>query len=274
MKTMAAREIVACLGSSSTAGKGQAFNWIGELARRPGNARYDFRNFGVGGDLAYDALNRIDTVLAIRPHRVIVWVGGNDALAMASPKARRLFRIMKLASRPSSQTRFQESLSAIVDRTRAASARVALCSLTPIGEAPASEQPFQAALNSAIRDLSASIQHIAHARGADYIPIFEAFQTAIAADPGRALTEFRLLPMYRDAIRTLVLRMSPDEVGRLNGWKFHSDGIHLNRRGGMIAADLIQSHLDGCEWPETSMAILRDREASKGQIQMGGCLDP
>jgi hypothetical protein len=32
--------------------------------------------------------------------------------------------------------------------------------------------------------------------------------------------------MYRDAFRTLALRMSPDEVARLNDWKFHSDGIH------------------------------------------------
>ena len=41
------REIVACLGSSTTAGRGQAFDWIGELAARTENARYDFRNFGV-----------------------------------------------------------------------------------------------------------------------------------------------------------------------------------------------------------------------------------
>lgn len=242
---MSAREIVACLGSSSTAGKGQAFDWIGELARRPRNAHYEFRNFGVGGDLAYDALNRVDTVLAIRPGRVIVWVGGNDALAIVSPKARRLFRIMKLASRPSS--RLQDSMSGIVHRTKSAGARVALCSLAPIGEAPDSGQSFQSALNSAIRQLSASIRRVARAEGADYIPIFEAFQAAITADPGRAFTEFRLLPMYRDAFRTMVLRMSPDEVGRLNGWKFHSDGIHLNRRGGMIAADLIQAYLDGRE---------------------------
>ena len=245
MNGMAAHEIVACLGSSSTAGKGQAFDWIGELARRPGNARYEFRNFGVGGDLACDALDRLEAVLAARPDRVIVWVGGNDALAMVSPKARRLFRIMKLASRPRSQLRFQDCLSAIIHKTTSIGVRVALCSLAPIGEAPASGQPFQATLNSAIRDLSASIRYVAQAQGADYIPIFEALQAAIAASPGRALTEFRLLPMYRDAFRTLVLRMSPDDVGGLNGWKFHSDGIHLNRRGGMIAADLIQAHLDG-----------------------------
>lgn len=41
--------IVACLGSSSTAGKGQAFNWITELQRRLGQRRFVFRNFGVEG---------------------------------------------------------------------------------------------------------------------------------------------------------------------------------------------------------------------------------
>jgi hypothetical protein len=52
------KTVIACLGSSSTAGKGQAFDWIGELTRRPQNERYCFRNFGVGGDLAYNALQR------------------------------------------------------------------------------------------------------------------------------------------------------------------------------------------------------------------------
>lgn len=260
---MSARETVACLGSSSTAGKGQAFDWVGELARRPRNAQFEFKNFGVGGDLARDALRRVDTVLAVRPDHVIVWIGGNDALAMVSQKAQRLFRMMKLAYRPSSQIRFEECVSALVHRTKSSGAAVALCSLAPIGESPTSEQSFQAALNSAIRYLSASIQRIAQAEGVEYIPIFEAFQAAIAADPGRAFTEFRLLPMYRDAFRTVVLGMSTDEVGRLNGWKFHSDGIHLNRRGGMIAVDLIQSYLDGREPPVPPTAGFRDGEATR-----------
>ena len=50
--------------------------------------------------------------------------------------------------------------------------------------------------------------------------------------------------IYRDAFRTMILRMSPDDVARLNGWRFHSDGIHLNSRGATIAAELIQSYLD------------------------------
>ena len=85
------RKIVACLGSSSTAGKGQAFDWMAELRRRPGNGQFEFRNFGVGGDLAYNALQRLPDVLACRPGKVIVWVGGNDVLTLASRKVRRFF---------------------------------------------------------------------------------------------------------------------------------------------------------------------------------------
>ena len=87
--------IVACLGSSSTAGKGQAFNWIGELQRRPQNQRFRFRNLGVGGDLAYNALQRVPEVIACRPQKVVVLIGVNDVLrwfqriSVASSESRR-----------------------------------------------------------------------------------------------------------------------------------------------------------------------------------------
>jgi len=67
----------------------------------------------------------------------------------------------------------------------------------------------------------------------------------IMAAPGRSCTSFRFLPFYRDAFRVLVLRKSPDEVAQLNGWRLHTDGVHLNSRGGMIVADLVQEFIDG-----------------------------
>ena len=87
--------VVACLGSSSTAGKGQAFNWVAEIQQRLPETRYVIRNFGVGGDLTYNALQRLSAVIACQPHKIIVFVGGNDVLALVSRKARRFFRIFK-----------------------------------------------------------------------------------------------------------------------------------------------------------------------------------
>jgi hypothetical protein len=66
----------------------------------------------------------------------------------------------------------------------------------------------------------------------------------ILASPRRAFTSFQFLPFYRDAFRVLALHKTPDEVAELNGWRFHTDGIHLNSRGGIIAADLVQEFID------------------------------
>jgi lysophospholipase L1-like esterase len=238
------RMIVACLGSSSTAGHGQAFDWIGELKRRPGNQGVQFLNFGVGGDLAYNALQRLPEVLACRPDKVVVWIGGNDALALTSAKMRRFSRITKhLPSEPSAEW-FHENIEKIAHRLRAETrASVALCSLPPIGEDPASVDPFQSEINRRIEVYSAIIREVAEEETCAYLAVHEAMLAEIQASPGRAFTSFRFLPFYRDAFRVLVLKKSPDEVAEMNGWRFHTDGVHLNSRGGMIAAELVQGFI-------------------------------
>jgi lysophospholipase L1-like esterase len=237
--------IVACLGSSSTAGKGQAFDWITELQRRLGQRRFVFRNFGVGGDLSYNALHRLPGVIASCPKKIVVLIGGNDVLAVVSTKARRVFRLSKRLPCDPSPEWFRENLQAIASRTKAeTSAAIALCSLPPIGEDPMSTNPFQSELNRSIEEFSAIIRGIAREEGTDYIALYEAMFAQIMKSPGRAFTEFGFLPFYRDAFRTLVLRKSPDEVARMNGWSFHSDGVHLNSRGGLIVADLVQEFIE------------------------------
>jgi lysophospholipase L1-like esterase len=237
--------IVACLGSSSTAGKGQAFNWISELERRDRNWRFRFRNFGVGGDLAYNAVQRLPSVLACRPERVVIWVGGNDVLAMVSKKVRRYFRISKHLPNEPSPGWFRENLQTIVQRLKAdTQATVALCSLPPIGEAPGSANPFQSEINRRIEEFSAIIREVAQEETVAYIPLYETMLAQILASPGRAFTSFQFLAFYRDAFRALVLHKSPDEIARINGWRFHTDGVHLNSRSGIIIADLVQGFID------------------------------
>lgn len=243
---MAPPVTVACVGSSSTAGKGQAFNWIVELEQRPQNRRFAFRNFGIGGDLSFNVLERVPQVLNCRPGIVVVAVGNNDVLALASAKARHFFRIVKRLPHAPSAAWFRENLAAIARRLRhSGRATVALCSLPPIGEDPRSAEPFQHELNRRSDQLNAMIKDIAQEEGVGYIALNEAMSAALAAAPCRALTGFRFLPLYRDAFRTLALRKTPDQVATLNGWSFHSDGIHLNSRGGVILADLVQAFIDG-----------------------------
>ncbi|HET6970472.1 MAG TPA: SGNH/GDSL hydrolase family protein [Phenylobacterium sp.] len=242
------RSTVACLGSSSTAGRGQAFDWIGALARRPGNAHLDFRNFGVGGDLAYNALQRLPQVSACRPDKVVVWVGGNDVLAMVFPKLRRVLRLFKHLPREPSPDWFRENLTALAQGLKShAAGEIALCSLAPIGEAPNSSDPTQHTLNRLVGECSAIVADIAGAEGCRYLPVYEALQAEFLRAPGQAFATFDFLPFYRDAVRTVLLGQSPDDVALRNGWRLHSDGVHLNSRGGMIAADLVQGFIDGVD---------------------------
>lgn len=246
MATVQRTEVVACLGSSSTAGQGQAFGWIDELAARPRNALFVFKNLGVGGDFAFDALKRVPAVVATKPDRIVVLIGANDVLAMVFPNVQRfLGDFMKRHPQPPSFAWFKENLLAIVTLLKAGTnARIALASLGPIGEAPDSTDPNQQRLNDLTAQFSTTIKEAALKHGTAYIPFHEKLSAAIAASPGKALTTFRFLPIYADTLRYYALRQTSDQIAAVNGWKFHVDGVHLNRRGGMILAGLVQEFLD------------------------------
>lgn len=237
--------IVACLGSSTTAGKGQAYDWVGSLARTLADRHVQFRNFGVGGDLAYNALQRVSEVVCSRPDKVVVLVGGNDVLARASAKARRFYRIFKgITAEPSAEL-YRQNMALLARRLKlGTSAEIALCSLTPIGENLQSAEPFQHRLNQYLAEYSAIVREIALQDGLKYLPVFERMCDEIAASPGPAFDSFRFLPMYRDAFRALVLGESPDEIAAKNGWNIHTDGVHLNGAGGEILAKLVQEFVE------------------------------
>jgi hypothetical protein len=40
------------------------------------------------------------------------------------------------------------------------------------------------------------------------------------------------------------MRQRPDDVARRNGWRFHTDGVHLNSRAGLIVADRLQKFIE------------------------------
>ncbi len=95
-------------------------------------------------------------------------------------------------------------------------------------------------LNELVRKYSGIVHLVAREECAVYVPFYERFSNAIHASPGHALTDIRILQMYQDAFRHLVLHWSLDRIAERHGWRFHTDGIHLNSRIGRILADLIQ----------------------------------
>jgi len=138
----------------------------------------------------------------------------------------------------------RENLQTIVRRLKKeTSATIALTSLSQMGEDPESANPVQRELNLRFQQYSEIIKEVARQENVSYIPFYERFHEQIVASPGRAFTAFRFLPFYRDAFRLLTLRRSLDKIAQKNGWRFHTDGIHLNSREGKILADLVQEFI-------------------------------
>ena len=237
------KAVVACLGASATDATG-SYDWIADLAQRPENASLRFYRFAEGGDLAYNGLERVPAILDHHPDYVIILLGENDVLAFISRKVAQFDRLTKHLPRTPSPQWFRETMQTVVRRlTSETKAAIALCSLIPIGEDPDSTHPFQTEANRRIQEYSAILKDIARVEGVSYIPLYERMHELILASPGRTFTSFNFLPFYRDVFRQFVLHRSHDEIGQLNGWRFHRDGIHLNSRSGKLLADLVQEFL-------------------------------
>lgn len=239
-----ALHVVACIGASTVAGKGQAFDWIGELRSRPENAGIRFVNLGVVGDLSHTARLRLSSVILARPDLVIIHIGGNDILSSVFPSVRRMLHLAKGFFPLPSAGRFRDTLREMVHELKQrTSARIVLISLAPIGEDPGSGHKVQRKLNALHKQYAATIERIAREEGVRYVPLYDKMCEQIAASPGRAFTGLRPLRLLADTFRYAVLRESADAIARRNGWRFHVDGIHLNSRGGEILADLVQEIL-------------------------------
>jgi lysophospholipase L1-like esterase len=235
--------VVACLGSSSTAAHG-VYDWIGDVARRQGNESWRFRRFAAGGDLAYNGLQRAGQIVVSGPDAVIVLLDGNDVLASVFPKVARFLGGWKRLPRKPSPDWYRENMQAIV-RTLAKGvrARIALCSIQPIGEDPTSAHPIQSEVNRCVAEYNAILREVASAESVTYLPFYERMLEMVVASPGQAFTRFEFLPFYRDMFRQYVQRWSNDEIGVRNGWKLHRDGIHLNSLSGRLVADLVDNFL-------------------------------
>jgi lysophospholipase L1-like esterase len=239
-------ETVACLGSSTTAAKG-TYNWIAALHRRPQNTRFRFANFGVGGDLSFNTVQRVDSALRLRPKRAIVLVGTNDILASVFPNFRRIVRVWKRPPGDPSPAALGHNLATTVAKLRQdGTLTIGLTSLAVVGEDPHSSDPVQSRLNELFAVYNGVIRDLAASEGVHYIPFYESFEDALHhAQTAKPFTRFSFPAFYRDyLVRELILRRSFDEISRLNGWSFHIDGIHLNTRGGEILTEVVQRFLD------------------------------
>ncbi len=237
--------VVACLGSSSTAGKGQALQLGLSVTEQAGTGTICIAQFW---GWRRPCLQRPSTAFSgdrIKPSK---GRGFSSAPTMFSALCRlrresstdlqRNYRKIHLpnGSEPISRLSFDDSKRTPLRVSRSVpwprSVRIW------IRRTPSSAKSICKSGDSA------QSPRVATEEGIDYISVYEAFSEQMKNSRRRPFRAFRFLAFYRDAFRTLVLGATPDDVSRLNGCKFHTDGVHLNSRGGLLVADLVQTFIE------------------------------
>lgn len=239
------KKIVVCLGSSTTAAKG-TYNWIVELEKRHQNKQYTFINFGVGGDLAYNAIERLPKIIVKKPDKVFILIGGNDILSTVFPNVKGVFKRWKHLPQDPSSLWFRKNEEIIVEELKnKTSAQLYLISLPQVGENLNSTNPIQAKLNQLYNEYNNILKDIAEKERINYIPLYEELNKQSIMLSGKEFTKFSFFSFYRDYVfREFMLRKNFDEISKINGWEFHIDGVHLNTNSGKILVELIQKALD------------------------------
>jgi lysophospholipase L1-like esterase len=220
--TFQGRGPVVCLGASTVHGN-VSYNFVDELARRLPDRT--FVNAGINGETSAQALARLPEVVACQPTDVVVMVGANDLLGI---------RGMRLSGgRRTTFEEYQANLTSIVRRL--APARVALLSIQPLGER------LDSAENQDMDRLNEIVRSVAEAEGAAYLPFNERMKDLVRGGgrPFRDSLPRVLLPM----VLRLGLGVGLDRIGQWNGFRGHTEGLHLASPAGLLAADLVEKHL-------------------------------
>jgi lysophospholipase L1-like esterase len=241
MKTNRRELLVACVGASIVRGN-VSFNFVDLLKGRLERQGFRFINAGVNGDLAYNVLKRLDSVINLQPDFVTILVGTNDVIATTSRMAEINYKLTKALPRKPTLDWYRENLEAIISNLQQrTSAKIALSSLPVLGEDLSSEP------NQKIDRYNGVIRETAEKYRVNYLPVNESqvkLLRSIQSKPGRAFKGTGL--MTRAILRHFLLRQGFDEISEKNGLLLTTDCIHMNSKGGTIIADQIETFLQSC----------------------------
>lgn len=229
---------VVCAGDSITHGRGSA-DYVQMLKSRVEARGVRVLNAGIGGDLAWNLLQRLDRIVAVQPDVVVVLVGTNDVNAAVHPAlAAYLRRSKRLPCTPTLDW-YVTCVDLILTRLQAeTSARVAVLDIPMIGEDLGSAINLRVdAYNEALRQ-AASDHHV------PCLPLHDGLSALLP--PGHRPPPYRARPsvVAGAVFRHRLLRQAWDDIAARNGLAVLTDHIHLSDRGATVVANLVEQFLE------------------------------
>ena len=233
--------LVVLFGDSITEGQMGA-SYAEVLAERMECEGYRFMNAGIGGDTAYNLLNRLRPVVESHPDDIVILVGTNDLLAYLRggylPALSQ--RIKKLPQAMTLEWYNDTVRQLVLTLQKETRARIALCSIPVLGE------DLDSLPNQSVRLFNGTIKALADELAVAYLPVYESMEQFLRAHQrasGVAFDESRSGAMMRAMWEHNIRGRSWNDVSTSNGLLLTTDTIHFNRRGAEIIAELIEDWL-------------------------------
>ncbi len=234
---------VVLLGDSLTHGT-MSHSWLADLQKEYDGA-YTFINQGWNGDLAWNALQKIDQVVACDPAVVGIFIGGNDALASFSPVWSESFVQNKQLPLVPTADWYRQNLEAIVERLQAdTNATLVLFTLTMYGEDLNSPEVAR------FRDYSLIVDETAEKYDLSVLSIHQKMTEFIATNQKDVQSCSPAdWPAYRAQIKWSIIRyhfffQSWDQISASRGYAAQTDCVHLNGHSAGVIAQTFKQWLD------------------------------
>jgi len=234
-------QLVVLFGDSITQG-GMSSNYVDLLAQRMQGEGYRFLNAGIGGDTAYNLLNRLKPIVASHPDDIVILVGTNDLQAYLRGGYLPAYsqRIKKLPQAMTLEWYHATMRQLVLTLQKETRARIALCSIPVLGE------DLDSLPNQSVRLFNGTIKALADELAVAYLPVYESMEQFLRTHQqasGVAFDESRSGVMMRAIWDHNIRGRSWDDVSISHGLLLTTDTIHFNRRGAEIIAELIEGWL-------------------------------
>ena len=224
-----------CLGDSITRGSFGA-SYVSLLEKHLSPAAWAVLNAGINGDLALNALARLEDVIAAQPTAVTILLGTNDILASMSPKDFQSYVLMGKIRHPTGFADYQAHVGEIVRRLQEKTrAHIALMSIPLISE------DLDHEVNRRGDAYSEYLRQLADRLNLQYLPVREtqkAYLKTAATKGGQPFEGSDRLGM--SAIAGSLVGLSWDKISERSGNQLTIDNIHSNSRSAQMMADLIE----------------------------------
>jgi lysophospholipase L1-like esterase len=234
------KKILVCAGDSITHGN-MSYDWVKDVGAQLPD--YQVFNAGVNADLSYTLLNRLDDIIAMKPHHINVLIGGNDIMAQSRPlkKSDRYITFNKIpwGTQPSIES-YEENLFKIIRRLKnETTASISLMSIAPIGE------DLQHPIYKTVENYNKIVKKVADTEGVSYLPLHEKLDAVLQNNQAKSPIPFEKTGDYtiKSAYLHILLGWNWDKITQHHKQLITFDNLHFNSKGGQIIKDLLVKHL-------------------------------